>query len=673
MTRFGGNILCLSACIAAFCSSVSAESGPVVDTSRSPLAKLRPVDVTSVRLTEGFWADRFRMVRDETLPLLYELAADPERGAIQNLEIAAGRRQGTYTGNNWMDAWIYKWIEAAAVVQAATKDDALNRRMDELIAIIAEAQEADGYLATQNTVRGRPRFQVPNDHEVYTMGHLLTAACVHHRMTGKDSLLAVARKTADFLAEQYKGKNPKMAHFPYNPSVIMGAVELYRVTGERRYLDLANTVIDMRGAFPKGSDQTQDRTLLRNEMQVYGHAVFYTYLFAGAADAYLETGDRTLWAALNRLWEDLARHKLYITGGTCAQYRGVAVRDGQIYRADVVHEAVGAKYELPKSPAYNETCGQVGNLMWNWRMLAVEPDAKYADMMEREMYNGVLSAIGVGGRSFTYSNPLRWYGDEHELWGPDSPLRHLPADPKPHQPGSRYGTCCPSNVLRTLAEIQSYFYSTGTNSLWIHQYGSNTFDDGTWKIEQETNYSWGGSVELKVEKAPEEGTIRLRIPPWASGYELRVNGADAHTGKAAGTYVALSRKWKTGDTIALHLPMKVRLMRAHRKVDSTHNQIAIMRGPLVYCLESPDLPDGVDVSEIIVPRATQWEAQLEPNLLGGVVTLTGRVLRLPKNDAALYTELVDEQPTPIDIKLIPYYAWKNRGVSQMTVWLSLDW
>ena len=657
-------------CALVLCRGAASDQG-LVDTSGSPHSQLKGAAFDDVTWTKGFWAGWFETVSDTTLDHLYALAVD--RGAVGNLEIAAGLKAGEYAGNNWMDAWVYKWIEAAATVYATTQDPALDRKMDTLIGLIAKAQEPDGYIASQNLVRKRPRFQTPHHHEVYTMGHLLTAAVVHHRCTGKDSFLSTARRAGDFLCKQFKDKNPAMAHFPINPSVIMGAVELYRETGEPRYLELANTVIDMRGAFKGGSDINQDRIPLRRETEVVGHAVWYTYLYAGAADAYMEQGDGTLLAALTRLWHDLAERKLYITGGTCALYRGLSIRGGNVYAADDVHEAVGPAYYLPQSPAYNETCGQVGNFMWNWRMLAITGEAKYADMMEREMYNGFLPGIGVEGRSFLYTNPLRWYGDEQVLWSQDSPERHQPREPKPHQPKSQYGTCCPSNVLRTLAQMHNYFYSTSDEGLWIHHYGGSVFDDGTFHVVQETEYPWAGRVKVTVERAPAEGAIHLRIPAWAEGYRIDVNGEPLDTTGETGAYVAIRRAWKQGDTVTLELPMDVRLMRAHRKVDATRNQIAVMRGPIVYCLESPDLPEGIDISEIVIPRDVTLEPKWEPEFLGGLVTLKGRALRIPKDDSQLYSHLDDLQLTPIAIKLIPYYAWKNRGISQMTVWLPIDW
>jgi uncharacterized protein len=646
-------------------ADLPASTQSVIDTSASPFAALRSVNLDDVQWTSGFWADRFATIKNTTLKHLYELAADPERGAIQNLEISAGIKDGAYTGNNWMDAWVYKWLEAAAAVYATTQDEELDRLMDRLIEVIAKAQEKDGYIATQNSVRKRSRFQEPKHHEVYVMGHLLTAAALHHRFTGKTNFLDIAKKTGDFLYRQFSENNQQMAHFPFNPSVVMGAVELYRITQDSNYLELAKMVVDLRGKYKGGSDQSQDRIPLRDETEVVGHAVFYTYLFAGAADLYMETGEDALRKALERLWEDLVAHKLYITGGTCPLYRGFSVRNGKLWNADEVHEAAAAKYYLPNTPAYNETCGQVGNFMWNWRMLAITGDEKYADIMEREMFNGFLPGISLDGKSFIYTNPLRWFGHEHDMMGNDSRERHLP--------GKGHGTCCPTNVLRTLTEMQNFFYSTSDDGLWIHHYGGNILNNDHYHIIQETEYPWDGDIQIKVAKSPRNSIIHLRIPPWAEGYTIQINGNEYSTPDKTGIYVQLRHEWKDGDQIQVHFPMKTRLIRAHRRVDSTHNQIAVLRGPLVYCLESPDLPDGVDVSEIIIPRDIELAPRRDENFLGGAVTLNGQALRMPKDDSQLYTEIRDQVLEPVQIKLIPYYAWFNRGVSQMSVWLPIDW
>ena len=277
------------------------------------------------------------------------------------------------------------------------------------------------------------------------------------------------------------------------------------------------------------------------------------------------------------------------------------------------------------------------------------------------MFNGFLPVISVAGASFLYTNPMRWYGEEQVLLTNDSRVRHVP--------GKDQGTCCPSNVLRALAEMQGYFYSTSGDDLWIHHYGGNRFDNGGWSLTQETNYPWEGSVKINVKKAPAGGALRLRIPEWAAAGPVLVNGKNlSMTGSE---YVAVERPWNGSDVITVELSMNVRLMRGHRQIDATHGQVAVMRGPLVYCLESPDLPAGVDVREIVLPRNIKLEATTEPELLGGVVTLNGKALRLKQDNSRLYNELTDAEAEPIDIKLIPFYGWNNRGVSKMLVWLPL--
>ncbi|KPK61137.1 MAG: hypothetical protein AMK73_07985 [Planctomycetes bacterium SM23_32] len=647
----------------------------MLDNSASPHAKLRAVGLDEVRWTEGFWADRFRQCAAVTLPHLWKLAADPDWGhALENLRIAAGLAEGTFAGTHWQDAWVYKWIEAASVVCALTGDGILERQMDDAITVIAAAQQPDGYVASQVTARGWERFQDPRHHELYVMGHLITAACIHHRMTGKGSLLAVARRAGDYLCRTFIERDPALAHFPLNPSVIMAAVELYRTTGERRYLKLANAFIDGRGAAPGGSDLNQDRVPLREETQVVGHAVFFTYLYAGAADAFMETGDPTLLEALERLWEDLTRKRIYVTGGVCALHRGFSVRGGNVWSADDVHEAAGPDFHLPNATAYNETCGQVGSFMWNWRMLLATARARCADLMEWTLYNGILPGIGLDGASWFYTNPLRWHGREHELLSQDAHQRFQPGTPP-----ARHQICCPTNLLRTFAELHGCAYSTSQEGAWMHLYGGSECDlglprGGRIRLRQETDYPWDGEVLVRVESAPEaECTLMLRIPRWAEGTELSVNGEPAEADARPGSYAALRRRWCAADEVRLSMPMPVRLIEAHPRVEEARHQVAVTRGPLVYCLESPDLPEGMRVSEACLLRDAGLTPALEPDLLGGVVVLEGQVLRVPEGDwsARLYRPVPPAEPEWMGVRLIPYYAWANRGISEMTVWLPI--
>jgi len=664
----------------------------VIKNQDSPYAKLRSVDLRNVHWTEGFWAERFAQTCDVTIPRLWELASDPEKGhAIQNLRIAAGLEKGQFEGTDWQDAWVYKWLESACYIYSVTGDRELDEQMDEIIEVIARAQEPDGYIASQTTARGRERFEDARHHELYTMGHLITAACIHHRVTGKTTLLGVARKAADYIYDRFKGRDPKLADFPHNPSIIMAAVELYRTTGEKKYLDMANFFIDWRGSrygkgrrnawgiVTGGSDLNQNWRPLRKETEVVGHAVFFTYLYSGAADAYMETGDKTLLDALERLWTDLVDKKMYITGGVSPIHKAHPVRSFQpgyltAIVGDSIHEGVGGPYELPNDTAYNETCGQIGNLMWNWRMLAITGQARFADIMERNLFNSILSGIEVDGDNWSYTNPLRWHGPEHILRSNDT---HKRLDP-----GTRM-ICCPTNLMRTVASWQNYLYSTNDKGLWIHHYGGNVFDgklaDGRkLRLTQKTDYPWEGKVRITMDtvESGDPFSILLRIPGWAKNAKLTINRKAVKVSCKPASYAAIERKWAAGDIIELDLPMPVRMIMADPRVEQTRNQVAVMRGPVVYCLESIDVPQEIRFEDICLPANAKWKVQHEPELLGGVTVLKTKAMVIDKTtakDIGGYQEISAIKPRRIDITMIPYYAWNNRQEPKMTVWLPVRW
>jgi len=685
-------LVCLAASLLIFATSVAGAANRdygVIKNQNSPHAKLRSVDLNDVRWTGGFWADQFEKTRNVTLPKLWELASDPEMGhAIQNLKIAAGMEEGEFAGTHWQDAWVYKWLESACYINAVAGDKKLGEQIDGIVEIVVKAQQPDGYIASQTIVRGWPRFQEPHNHELYTMGHLLTAACIHHRLTGKTKLLNVACKTADYVYETFKGSDPKLADFPRNPSIIMGAVELYRTTGNKKYLDLANFFIDWRGSrygngrrnawggpLTNGSDLNQNWRPLRKETEVVGHAVFFTYLYAGAADAYMETGDKTLLAALERLWTDLVTKKMYITGGVSPEHKSHPARSFQPGKltaivGDSIHEGIAAPYELPNDTAYNETCGQIGNMMWNWRMLAITGEARFADIMERTLYNSILSGIEVDGEGWSYTNPLCWHGSEHVLRSNDTHKRGYPG---------RRQICCPTNLMRTVASWHNYLYSADDDGLWIHHYGANVFDNGSGlKLTQETDYPWDGKVRVRI-NAVEAGrafSIRLRIPGWAQGAKLTVNGRAAETGCEPASYTSVKRNWTAGDVIELELPMPVRMVVADPRIEHTRNQVAVMRGPIVYCLESVDLPEGMAIEDICLPGDAEWKARHEPDQLGGVTVLTTNALVIEKTahqDIGGYRRVSGVRGRHVGITMIPYYAWNNRREPKMTVWLPVRW
>ncbi len=653
----------------------SAAGQEILNVSASPHVKFRTIGLGDARWTSGFWADRWDMTRRITIPTMKQVMELPDNSAtFHNLRVAAGELQGKFVGNNWSDGDCYKWIEAAASVYALNRDPELDRQMDEAIAVIAKAQAPDGYISTQIQLTDKGRWTDLRHHELYNMGHLLTAACIHHRVTGKNNFLNIARKLADYLCTVFEPRPKVLAHFCTNPANIMGFAELYRTTGDQRYLRLADIFVTMRGSQPGGTDESQSQIPLRKEKEAVGHAVKAAYLWCGAADVVAETGERALFGALEGLWNDVTSCKMYITGGTAALHHGeshgVKLKRRQMH----VHEAFGAPYQLPNRMAYNETCANIANVMWGWRMLLLTGEAKYADVMERVLYNSVLSAIGLDGKSYFYVNPLRRSGEDVPLYGHDTRVRWLnttPASP----PVACF--CCPPNLARTIAQLHTYAYGVSADSVWIHLYGASQL--GTQlpggdaiQLSQTTDYPWNGRISIRIEQAPTKAmALRLRIPAWVEQPGLKINGQVSPAEVKPGSYTEIRRSWKAGDVVELDLPMPAVLMESHPLVEENLNQVAVMRGPLVYCLEAKDLPPGVAIDNVRLAREAQWTVRHEGKLLNGVTVLESPALvEAPAADpASLYRPVRAGKPQPITLRLIPYYAWNNRGVSEMTVWL----
>ena len=685
--------------VALMCPAASADDRGVTNTSASPHVRLRSVDLDDVRWTEGFWAEKFALCRTAIVPAVERGLLDPRNSEqLRDLRVAAGLEPGSHRGTNWGDGDCYKWLEAVALVYAVTKDPKLDRQMDEWIEVIAKAQAPDGYISTNITTRAsgdpRARLDMPYFHEMYNMGHLLTAACIHHRATGKDNFLRLAVKTGDFLDKQFGPRPPRLVHFPWNPSAHMGLVELYRTTGDRRYLELAEILIGNRGSSPGdgdhrngGTDQTQDRVPIREEREAVGHAVCATYLYCGAADLYAETGDAALLEGLRRVWRNVTTRRMYVTGA-------VGAGGGRSSRGDPVHEAFLAEYKLPNRTAYAETCANIGNAMWNYRMLTISGEAKYADVMERVLYNTLLSAVSVDGKGFFYCNPLRWTGEQ------GGPTRHHTATRWPI-----HGCyCCPPQVARTIAKLRGWAYSVSEDAIWVNLYGGSRLEtelaDGSpIALLQQTDYPWNGRVKITVERCPERRfALMLRIPGWAREASIRVNGQPWAGLVTTGTYAALRRDWAPGDVVELDLPMPVQLIEAHPEVRDIRNYVAVMRGPVVYCLELPVDRGGAATWQagVFLPENVVLTARHDERLLGGVTVLEGTALTFegrdrfieeaeaaakpfedPRDwDGVLYRPLEPrklKQPDSgtIPITLIPYFAWANRGVSYMEVWIPL--
>lgn len=653
-----------------------AQDKALVDTHQSPFAKLHGVDMGAVRWTEGFWADRFAVCAETMVPLLWDIYTDPEIShAFRNFEIAAGIHEGDHRGPSFHDGDFYKTIEAVCGVYALTEDERLAAWLDEVIPVIAACQRADGYIYTKATIDERNsgkkiEFQDRLSFEAYNIGHLMTAACTHYRVTGKRGLLDIATKAADYLYGFYKQSNPTLARNAICPSHYMGTIELYRTTGDPRYLELANHLIDIKGEIDDGTDDNQDRVPFRQQDKAIGHAVRATYLYAGVTDLFAETGDTTLLGPLNRIWDDLISHKLYVTGGCGALYDGVSP-DGTSYSPAVVqkvHQAFGRDYQLPNFTAHNETCANIGNVLWNWRMLLITGDAKYADIMELALYNSVLSGVSLAGDGFLYTNPLS-YSDRlpfEQRWS------------KKRVPYISKSNCCPPNTVRTVAEVVNYAYSLSDEGVWFNLYGgstlSTTVNGEQIALTQSTAYPWDGIITVKIETAPSSPTaLHFRIPGWCNDARLVVNGQPVEEKLTAGTYAVAQRAWKAGDEVQLQLDMPVVLLESHPFVEETRNQVAVKRGPVVYCLEEAGIPEGVDVFDLSVPRT---DAELTPEKVRvgdtELVVLQGNATQRAGEWDSLYRPIQADEVEQVPIQLVPYFAWGNREFGDMSVWLPIS-
>ena len=654
--------------------STTAGSG-LVDTAVTPFAKVQTVGLNEAKWTAGFWADRFQLCRTRMIPSMGRLMEGTNYSQFfYNFEILAGLVKGKLRGATFNDGDFYKFLEGASATLVVTNDAALQKSLDDIIAVIARAQETNGYLDTWVQLHARAGdtngvpFTNPENFEMYNFGQLMTAACVHFRATGETNFLDVARKAADFLCGEFKTPTPALANNLICPSHYMGIVELYRATGEPRYRELAKKFLAMRDLVKDGVDDNQDRIPLAQQAEAEGHAVRANYLYAGAADLFLETGDTNLWSPLAQIWTNVVTKKMYITGGCGALYDG-ASPDGAKDQKHItrVHQAYGRNFQLPNTTAYNETCANIGNVFWSWRMFLATGEAKFIDVVELALYNSVLSGGALDGTNYFYTNPLRV------------------TDPMPLElRWSRTRVpfvssfCCPPNLVRTIAESAGYAYTKSADAIWVNLYGGSSLETELAgekiKLSQQTDYPWNGRVRITVEACgKKEFTLKLRIPGWAKGVSVRINNSPADFSPSPESYFEVKRVWQAGDFVDLDLPMPVRLMEANPLVEEDLNQVAIQRGPVVYCLESADLPTGVKISDVLIPSDLKLIARYDQRLLDGIVVLEGKALLCPRENwnGKLYREFQPSELKPVNVKFIPYSVWQNRGPSEMSVWLPI--
>ncbi|MEP0367995.1 MAG: glycoside hydrolase family 127 protein [Cyclobacteriaceae bacterium] len=645
----------------------------LVNTTKSPYAKLQAVGFNDVTLTDGFWAERVQTCVNTMIPEMWGIYSDSEVShALRNFEIAAGLEEGNHEGAPFHDGDFYKLIEAASMAYAITKDEKFNKMIDEVIPLIRDSQREDGYIHTpvminaKNNPETAQEFRDRMDFESYNMGHLMTAATVHYKATGKTELLEIAKKAADYLYTYTERFPDKMAQNAICPSHYMGVIEMYRTTNDPKYLKLAKDFIDIRSLMKDGTDHNQDRIPFREQTKAVGHAVRANYLYAGVADVYAETGDETLKTALDNIWDDLTSTKLYITGGCGALYDGVSP-NGTTYsppEIQQVHQAYGREYQLPNAGAHNETCANIGNALWNWRMLQTTAEAKYSDLLELTLYNSVLSGVNLNGKGYFYTNPL-------------SNQMDLPFDlrwPNVREEYISLSNCCPPNTIRTIAEVENYLYSKNDGGIWFNMYSASTVNtqtgDSKIALTQTTNYPWEGTVKVTIDEAPTGNkSLNFRVPDWCKSATVFVNGKKVLSSKTSSIYLTVAQEWKAGDEITFIMDMPAKLIEANPLVEETRNQVAVKRGPLVYCLEANDLGPGLKLSNVVIPANIKLTPEKTTIGDSEIISLkgTGKLIS-NKWTGGLYNEL-NSSTTTTEVRLIPYFAWANRNEADMAVWL----
>lgn len=665
------NNILLWALSALFAGNVTAQDKAITNTSESPFAKQRAVNMEDVSWTKGFWAERTETCYDHMVPHLWEVYTRADIShAYRNFEIAAGLHEGEHKGPSFHDGDFYKTLEAVCALYAQTKDAKLLQMIDEVIPVIAKSQRADGYIYTKATIDQRNsgeniEFQDRLSFEAYNIGHLMTAGCIHYRVTGNKSLLDIAVKAADYLYGFYKKSNPTLARNAICPSHYMGTIELYRTTKNPKYLELAQHLIDIKGEIEDGTDDNQDRIPFRQQNKAMGHAVRASYLYAGVTDLVTEIQDTTLSNRLFAIWDDVVKHKMYITGGLGSLYDGTSP-DGTSYDpSDVqkIHQAFGRDYQLPNLTAHNETCANIGNMLWNWRMATLTGDAKYIDVLELALYNSVLSGISLDGDKFLYTNPLSYSSNLpfQQRWS------------KKRVPYISLSNCCPPNVVRTIAEVNSYAYSVSDDAVWVNLFGGNVLDTKYKgqhiKIKQESNYPWDGDASFVIEEIPADYVLKLRIPGWAADAEITRNNKKVAFQTEKG-YAILAGNLKKGDRISLRLPMSVTFMEANPLVEEARNQVAVMRGPVVYCLEKEDIPANVDLFDLKINAMDTFKPVQESILGQSIVFLQGNAYTdNTEGWNTLYRKVSADEQQTVPVRLVPYFAWGNRTFGDMAVWL----
>ena len=636
-------------------------TGPV-DNSHSLKSSYKVLPHGAIKFTNGFWAERQTV--NHKVSLKHGYAMLNKAGNLHNLEMAAGLEPGTYRGMNFADENIYKWLEALGWELGRSPDAELQALADEVISLVAAAQQPDGYLNSYYQVVEPEQKWSDFDfgHELYCAGHLIQAAIAFKRALNDERLLKIALRFVDHIESIFGPRKREEACG--HPEIEMALVELSRLTGEKSYLRLAQFFVDqrgkkkMRGLGANGPEYHQDHVPVREAEEVAGHAVRQMYLLAAIADLYMESGEQALLETSQRLWDDMTTGKMYVTGGIGSRYDG---------------ESFGESYELPPDQCYCETCAAIGSFFWSWRMLLITGESRYADLMERLMYNGILSSPGLEGASFFYVNPLMLRNGRSVRLSTNPDEKHKTFG----RPEWHSVSCCPPNVMRLFASLPNYFVTGHETVFQIHQYTNMEIISGRTKLTVETDYPWDGKVKITMNESDHESRkLALRIPGWCQNFNIRVNGEEVNHDIQNG-YLTINHTWRAGDVIEIEFVMTPFFVEADSRIDSVRGCVAIQRGPMVYCLEEQDQKTGVNLLDVEIDPAAALTNRWQGDFLGGVMVLEGIGYQLDRTDGqnnGLYRPLIlteENRDSDRKVKLtaIPYYAWGNRGLKSMRVWI----
>lgn len=637
-----------------------------------------------VQIQDVFWSEYIRLVREVMVPYQWEALNDRIEGAapshaIRNFKIAAGREEGGFYGMVFQDSDVGKWLEAVAYLLETQRDSALEDIADEVIELLIAAQRADGYLNTYFLLKepGQEWSNLAECHELYCAGHLIEAATAYYRATGKRKLLDAVSRYADYIASVFGTGPGKLHGYDGHQEIELALVKLFHATGEKKYLELGRYFLEQRGQQPHYFEEEWERrgrTLhfpelsmvhdhlysqshlpVREQATAEGHAVRLVYMCTAMADIALETKDAGLLAACRKLWDNIVNRRMYITGGIGSMEQG---------------ESFTADYDLPPDLAYAETCASVGLIFFARRMLALDHHRKYADVLERALYNTVISGMSLDGTRFFYVNPLEVYP---EVLGKNKNYKHVKAE----RQGWFTCACCPPNVARLLASLGDYMYSAQGDTLYVELYIGGQLEtviNGLpLRLEQHSSYGTDGNVRFVVDPEQErEFTIALRLPDWSNEAIVSINGqANTYSGGSADGYIHLTRSWASGDAIEVCFAMPVQRMKGHPHIRQTFSKVALQRGPFVYCLEEAD--NGKRLYQLRLAAGRAYTLAGEPGFPAGIQTLSVPGIRAqPEGEwpaEGLYSSGASWTGREVQLKFIPYFAWANRGAGEMSVWI----